>query len=228
MNDLTRFNEFLSRVDVDALRERYRRIKLVELDMPKNVQALECAYKQYWDMRENWPSYDGFYNIYKESIYYLLEQWRRDCGFSKETFYRGLPARIYRTWASLLTQIQGAYVAEDIYGKGKVEMGVDIDHSGKDLVIELGEGLRFPVQIKKESERPEARRRSNPRHTFIQITYAVPRDKYTQKGEVREPYKRWEREWGGKLERLDNGFIVFKRKMFEKDTLLHGLIEKRR
>ena len=44
MNDLTRFNRFLSRIDVDGLREKYRKIKLVELDMPKNVQALERPY----------------------------------------------------------------------------------------------------------------------------------------------------------------------------------------
>ena len=226
MSDLTRFNEFLSGIDVDALRDEYRHIKLVELDMPKPVQALKSTYEQYWDQRADWPEYGAFYEAYKESIYYRLEEWREHCGFSKETFYRGLPARIYRTWASLLTQVQGAYVAEDIYGKGKVEMGVDIDHSGKDIVIELGPGLRFPVQIKKLSERPEATRKRNPKHKFIEISYQVPSSgKYKKDGGVREPYKRWESEWGGKLERLDNGFVIFKRGMFEKDNLLRGLIE---
>ena len=225
MSDLTRFNDFLSGIDVDGLREKYRKIKLVELDMPKNVQALECAYAQYWQQRGDWPDYEPFYEIYRQSIFYLLEEWRKDCQFSHETFYRGLPARIYRTWASLLTQIQGAYVAEDIYGKGKVQMGVDIDHSGKDLVIELGEGMRFPVQIKKQSERHEAVRRANPRHRFIEITYEVPREKYKLDGQVREPYRRWEATWGTKLERLDNGFIVFKHAMFDRANLLKGLIE---
>ena len=104
-------------------------------------------------------------------------------------------------------------------------MGVDIDHSGKDLVIELGEDMKFPVQIKKRSERHEAVRRPNPRHRFISLTYEVPGDKFKLDGEVREPYKRWDAEWGDRLERLDNGFIIFKPKMFEKANLLEGLIE---
>lgn len=105
-------------------------------------------------------------------------------------------------------------------------MGVDIDHSGKDLVIELGDEMRFPVQIKKISMRPEATRERSPRHRFIEIAYKVPNtDKYKLDGEVRKPYKDWEDAWGDKLERLDNGFIIFKRRMFEKDNLLKGLIE---
>ena len=228
MSDLTDFNNFLASIDVDALREKYRPIKLVELDMPKDVQALTAAYEQYWDTRGRWPDYETFYKAYEGSLYDKLETWRKACGFSKETFYRGLPARIYRTWASLLTQIQGAYVAEDIFGKGNVDMGVDIDRSGKDIVIEVREGLRFPVQIKKESQRPEAARSANPRHTYIQITYAVPStDKFDKKGKVRKPYQRWEDKWGDKLERLDNGFIIFKHKVFQVDNLLKGLIEKK-
>lgn len=57
MSDLTRFNEFLSGINVDALREKYRHIKIVELDMPKEVQALKSIYAQYWDNRKNWPDY---------------------------------------------------------------------------------------------------------------------------------------------------------------------------
>ena len=36
-------------------------------------------------------------------------------------------------------------------------MGVDIDHSGKDMIINLGNSLgRMPIQIKKVSYRPES------------------------------------------------------------------------
>lgn len=226
MSDLIRFNEFLLGIDLVGLREKYRPIKLVELDMPKNVQALKCVYEQYWDNRNGWSDYEEFFGIYRNSIHEILEEWRKECGFSEETFYRGLPARIYRTWASLLTQIQGAYVAEDIYGKGKVEMGVSIDHSGKDLIIELGEGMRFPVQIKKESWRKEAVRRSGTGPKFIRVDYAVPAgEKYKKDGSVRKPYQDWQEKWGDKLEVLENGFIIFKREMFQRQNLLAGLIE---
>lgn len=227
--DLSRFNDFLSSIDLDSLGKEYRPIKIVELDMPKEVQALACIYKEYWDKRNSWVGYKEFYEIYKNSLHSELEEWRKKCQFSEETFYLGLPARIYRTWASLLTQIQGAYVAEEIYGKGEVEMGVGIDQSGKDLVITLPlpEKPRLPVQIKKLSGRLEARRKGNPKHSYIQIVYAVPPSgEYTPTGKKSKPYHDWKQKWGDRLDRLDNGFVIFKPEMFKLSNLLKGIIEK--
>ena len=226
MNDVDRFNEFLAGIDLETLREKYRHIKIVELDMPKNVQALSCIYSEYWEKRKDWPDYKEFYNRYLDLSRIELEAWRQKAMFSEETFYRGLPARIYRTWASILTQIQGAYVAETVYGKGKVEMGVDIDRMGKDIVIDLDDIGRMPIQIKKKSNRVEASRSSSPRHKFIKVEYEVPlRGPITKTGKESIPYKRWENEWGGKLERLDNGFVIFKKEMFLLRNLLRGLVE---
>lgn len=227
MSHVDQFNRFLLGIDLELLREKYKHIKIVELDMPKNVQALSCIYQEYWAKREDWPNYDVFYERYLESLSSELEEWRKRALFSKQTFYLGLPARIYRTWASLLTQIQGAYVAETVYGVGNVEMGVDIDHSGKDLVINLGESLgRIPVQIKKKSLRPEAQRSSSPRHRFIQVVYEVPSSgPLTKTGRESVPYKRWHEKWGNKLERLDNGFVIFKKEMFLLTNLLEGIVE---
>lgn len=142
-NDLERFENFLSNIDLEAHRHQYRNIKIVELDMPKSVQALRTLYGEYWEKRANWPDFDGFYTIYAASLAEALETWRTQALFSRETFYRGLPARIYRTWTSLLTQIQGAYVAETIFGAGNVRMNVSDDHRGKDLVIKLEEMGEF-------------------------------------------------------------------------------------
>ena len=227
MSHLNQFNLFLEGVDLSSYREQYRRIKIVELDMPKNVQALASIYKQYWQQKSNWPDYQDFYRVYKSSISVELEKWRRECQFSKETFYLGLPARIYRTWASLLTQIQGAYVAESIYGIGNVDMGVAIDHSGRDMVIDLGRGMgKLPIQIKKLTQRSEGRRIPNPKYKFIEVVYEVPAsDPLKKDGEMRKPYKRWLDKWGHKLTRLDNGFIVFKKEAFDFQELLKGLVE---
>ena len=226
--DLSRFNDFLSGIDLDSLGKEYRPIKIVELDMPKEVQALACIYKEYWDKRDAWVGYKEFYEIYKNSLHSELEEWRKKCQFSEETFCLGLPARIYRTWASLLTQIQGAYVAEELYGKGKVEMGVGIDQSGKDMVITLPvqqEKLRLPVQIKKLSRRPEARRKSNMKRKYKQIVYEVAPPEYTPKGRKSKPYQTWKRKWGDRLSQLDNGFVIFKPEMFKARNLLKGFIE---
>lgn len=222
---VNQFNDFLSRIDLVALRDKYKDIKIVELDMPKDVQALRCIYLEYWDKRKAWLEYEDFYEVYKQSLQSELESWRKKCQFSKETFYRGLPARIYRTWASLLTQIQGAYVAEKIHGKGKVAMGVDIDQSGKDIVIEFSKGMRLPVQIKKISARRDMPR-GTPRYKYIELRYAVPTSgPKTKTGKESKPYKDWEKEWSDKLTRLDNGFVIFKPAMFTVENLLAGIIE---
>lgn len=227
MRDVDKFNRFLAGIDLEDLRKKYRHIKIVELDMPKNVQALACIYDEYWERREDWPDYEAFYGIYKASLEKALEEWREKIMFSKETFDRGLPARIYRTWSSLLTQIQGAYVAETVWGNGKVRMGVNLDHSGRDIVIDLGNGLgRIPVQIKKESYRPEASRTSSPKNKYIRVIYAVPpSEPLTQTGKESIPYKRWHDQWKNKLERLDNGFVIFKAEAFQLPNLLEGIIE---
>ena len=77
--------------------------------------------------------------------------------FSKETFYRGLPAGIYRIWASLLTQIQAGYVAKSMYPK--VEMSADLDYKGVDIriFIDQKKAEYINIQIKKESVSREVR-----------------------------------------------------------------------
>ena len=223
---LESFNQFLTGIDLDLYRDKYRKIKIVELDMPKNVQALGTLYDEYWKKKSDWLDYEEFYEVYKKSKSNILEAWRVESRFSHETFYRGLPARIYRTWASILTQIQGAYVAEEIYGLGNVEMGVNLDHLGKDMVINLGDYGRMPIQIKKLTQRTEGQRSSKPKVSYIQVSYAVPTSgPYTKKGELRKPYKKWLHEWGHKLDQLDNGFVIFKRPAFEFQELIQGLVE---
>ena len=224
MKDHKRFEKFLSKIELDTYREQYQKVKIVELNMPKNIQPLHHLYQEYWEKRSNWCKFEDFYETYKKDLLKELERFRKKAGFSKETFYRGLPARIYRTWASLLTQIQGAYVAEEIYGKGKVEMSVSNDQQGKDIIFELPSYGRLPVQIKKKSRRPEARKSSTKKMIFVE--YEVPlHGELTKTGKKSVPYKRWHTEWSDRLIRLDNGFIIFKKEMFELQNLLRGILE---
>ena len=66
-----------------------------------------------------------------------------------------MPARIYRTWASLLTQIQGGYVAATMYRR--VDMSADLDYAGIDMRIVVDDAQSINVQVKKETMSREVR-----------------------------------------------------------------------
>ena len=48
-NKLEQFNDFLSQIDLGKYRSKYAKIKLVELDLPINIQAIKFLYECYWD-----------------------------------------------------------------------------------------------------------------------------------------------------------------------------------
>lgn len=217
MSALERFEEFLSGIELDRYREKYSPIKLVELDLPKGIQALTHIYKLYWDRRDSFFNFERFYDLYSRDLSGELEQFRIKTRFSEETFYLGLPARIYRTWASLLTQIQAGYVAESVFGNGSVKMSAGLDWQGIDICINR-DGREVNVQIKKETLSREVRlphpvTRKNKQ--IINLEYEVPGcDPLTPTGKESQRFKRWKEKWDGKLERLDNGFIIFRPGMF--------------
>ena len=133
--DLRRFNQFLAGIDLAACRARFAHIKLVELNLPRNIQAIPFLYREYWERRDDFPLFDEFFETYRTELRRELPDFRKRTMFSRETFNLGLPARIYRTWASLLTQIQGGYAAEAVYGRGNVEMSADLDYRGIDIRV---------------------------------------------------------------------------------------------
>lgn len=222
------FENFLAGVDLEGYRERYSPIKTVELNLPKQIHPLAAMYECYWAGRPaSYPCYEEFYDAwYLPSVAQEAEEFRVRSRFSKETFYLGLRARIYRTWASVLTQIQGAYVAEEIYGVGNVHMSVSQDHRGRDIIFTIPDIGDFGVQIKKSSERKDAlTRRTSDGGGLIDIDYEVPSaPPLTPVRQQRSKgYQRWEKKWGRLLRRLDNGFIVFRDEMFVPKRLLRAL-----
>lgn len=222
MSDRERFEKFLSGIDLDGYRSEYSKIKLVELDLPRGIQALKHLYGLYWENRGDFPEFEKFYKTYSGDLSGELERFRKEARFSRETFHLGLPARIYRTWASLLTQIQAGYVAESVFGDGSVEMSAELDWQGIDMRISYS-GRRVNVQVKKESLSREVRKPhpiKKRNQTIINLVYEVPGcDPVTPTGKESVPFKRWREKWSGKLDRLDNGFIVFRPMMFGKDEL---------
>ena len=222
MSGLKAMNTFLAGVDLAKYRQKYSHIKLVELDLDRNIQALHHLYREYWERRKDFPSYEKFYGIYSGELKKELENFRKEKMFSKETFYRGLPARIYRTWAALLTQIQGGYAAEKIYGKGNIIMNADLDYRGIDMKIKDG-GESINIQIKKETMSREVRtpwQITKRNEKIVMVTYEVPAAApLTKTGKPSKPFNDWQNKWNGKLKRLDSGFIIFLPEMFSRDDI---------
>ncbi|MBI3034473.1 TaqI family restriction endonuclease [Candidatus Woesearchaeota archaeon] len=104
VNYRRKFEQFLESVDLGRYREKYRPIKLVEMDLPKNIHALATIYRTYWE-EKRFIDFDEFYSEYLKEKESNLEDFRIKIGMCDKCFYKGLPARIYRTWASLITQI---------------------------------------------------------------------------------------------------------------------------
>lgn len=213
------FKTFLGSLDLELYRSNYRAVKIVEMDLPKQIQALDLLYSIYWDQRR-FIDFDEFYREYLSAYKKDIETFRKKIMMCRKCFYRGLPARIYRTWASIITQIQAGYVAAAVFTGGRVEMSSALDHKGADFrVLYRGKALNY--QVKKETFSREVRRQRTSKDKldgeFIDIGYFVPRDEYFQKpenkkGEPRKPYLRFKND--KTIERLSNGFVVFTSVLF--------------
>jgi hypothetical protein len=216
---LEQFDEFLQNVDLGGYREKYRPIKIVEMDLPKDIQAISMLYKVYWEDK-NLLDFDSFFKEYLKEKNKELENFRVKTTMCKDCFYRGLPARIYRTWASIITQIHGGYVAESVFGEGTVAMSEELDHQGADFQVTY-KGTKLNYQVKKETHSREVRKQKVTKTKidgeFVDILYNVPgRDVFenpkTLKGELRKPYKDFMA--NKNLKRFDNGFVVFTPNIF--------------
>jgi len=219
MGYLEQFTTFLKSVPLDKYREEYRPIKIVEMDLPKNIQAIQILYKVYWDEKK-FLSFDDFYKRYLKEKKELLEEFRKKIRMCKTCFYLGLPARIYRTWASLVTQIHGGYVAESVFGMSSVNMSEDLDHAGADFRV-IYKGKKINYQVKKETMSREVRTAKKGKvkidGEFIDIKYNVPSGDYFTNpkklnGEFKTPYLRFIQD--KTLHRFENGFVVFTQEAF--------------
>jgi len=214
MNKSEKFEKFLESVNLVAYRKKYRPIKLVEMDLPKEIQAIAMLYKVYW-AEKRFIDFESFYKEYLRTHKTDVESFRVKITMCKDCYYRGLPARIYRTWASLITQIHAGYVAESVFGDGSVTMSVDLDHEGADFQVIYREKV-LNYQVKKNSFSREIRQSKRIgkqiEGQFIDIKYEVPSDDYfvnskKKDGKYKLPYLRFIQ--NKELKRLPNGFVIF-------------------
>lgn len=226
MTKLEELEYFLENVDLLKYRSCYAPIKIVEMDLPKDIQALDLLYKVYWGQRRFIP-YEEFYKEYEGFYKKNLEIFRKKIQMCKTCFYKGLPARIYRTWASIITQIHAGYVAESVFGNGCIEMSVALDHQGADFRVSY-KGKKLNYQVKKETFSREVRKEKKTKRRidgkFIDIIYKVPNFDIMQNpsrksGGFKKAFSEFKRGWldTGKIKLLKNGFVVFTGKIFEEE-----------
>ncbi len=219
------FDKFLESVDLAFYRREYSTIKLVEMDLSRDVQAINPLYEVYW-RRRDFLDYGEFYEEYLKMRKKAIEEFRKKIMMCKKCFYKGLPARIYRTWASIITQIHAGYVAESVFGEGTVSMSEELDRKGADFRVEY-EGKALNYQVKKESFSREVRQEKQHAKKglsgeFLTIFYKVPnfdtiRNPTKRNGEYKKSYSEFKREWldTERIKVMKNGFVVFTSKIFE-------------
>ena len=221
IKDTLSFESFLERIDLDEYREKYKPVKIVEMDLPRDIQALDLMYETYWNKREYFD-FDAFYACYEKRYEKDIETFREKIMMCSDCFYRGLPARIYRTWASIITQIHAGYIAERVFGDGTVAMSTELDRKNADIQVYY-KGCTLNYQVKKRTQSREVRRPKTGKQLLegeaIDIEYAVPPQHIfdnpkKQNGEYRKPYLDFVHNKG--LKQLDNGFVVFTPEVFSK------------
>lgn len=226
---LAQFTNFLKTVDLQSYREQFQFIKTVEMDLPKQIQALRTIYEQYWQNKCALAEpvlFDDYYKVYWDEHENDIIKFWHTTGFGTncDCFKKGLKARIYRTWVALITQIHGGYVAESVFGKNSVKMGTELDHKNVDILVVNSDGtVNLKIQIKKETHRPEiARMHKNVTSTggIVDVYYIVPNyNEYEnepyykigkRKNELRDSLKEFIKfNTKGTLDRLPNGFVIF-------------------
>ena len=207
------FDKFLKTVPLKDYRKKYSSIKIVEMDLPKEIQAINLLYKVYWEEKQ-FISFEKFYKRYLEEKKELLEKFRKKTTMCQDCFVRGIEARTYRTWAGLITQIHGGYVAESVFGKGTVSMSRELDSLGADIRVKYKNHI-LNYQVKKTSfsgvmSRMPLPRKKKTEGENIDIKYEVPTclsDPKTKKGDFRLPYLRFLED--KRTASFENGFVVF-------------------
>jgi len=224
---LQQFTDFVRHIPLEEYRQKYAPIKIVEMDLPKEIQALKTIYEQYWENKDNLAeplNFDEYYKIYLKDTEGKRQDFRDKSRFGNDCscFDRGLEARIYRTWTALITQIHAGYVAESVFGIGAVQMSSELDHNGIDFLITKKNKELLKIQVKKVSHRLESRIERKLEKDIHIIEYSVPTgDVYYKvgknKGEPKPQFLIFEEfdPNNGILRRYDNGFIVFTPKVFE-------------
>ena len=211
--------DFLSNIDLEGYRKKYRPYMSVEENLPKNIQILDFIYDIYWEERKL-LSFDEFIQkVIDSKIDELKNYNRKRNGFDESSdvvfplFLKGWIARQYRTWASIITQIQLGYLYEELYPNDKVLMNNVLDSNGIDMRVEG----KKDYGVKKVSKRQDIHINDKEKEGVVAIKYWVPniddlKNPKKMNGDYRTGYLAFKED--GRLDFLENGFIIFNKKVF--------------
>lgn len=220
LKDLEKYRDFLQTIPLNEYREKLKDIKWVEQDLPKEMLPLASIFKHYWEERQFLNFDEWFETFWKElntnpQSKEALRQFKRYY-FDKNNdgwFKKGFKARMYRTWVSVLTQLDFCYMFEYICAReGKnlqLEANAELDARGIDArVNDIG------FQIAKISQRKEARTVGE-KKAVVTIPYAVFNiEEFERKCESprvkdKSGYRKALASFRKYFIRLQNGFVVF-------------------
>ncbi len=216
------YRAFLQSIPLAEYRETLKDVKWVEQDLYPEMLPLASIFRNYWHNQNfldfgSW--FDQFWNeLHSNPLSVSAIKDFKKYYFDKDNdgwFRLGFKARMYRTWVSLLTQIDFYYVLSYVIAKRgyriTFEANAVLDQKGIDLRIG---GLDFGIS--KVSQRKEARSGGSKR--LIVLPYAVFNIKdFTRKSmssrvtpASRMAYKKSVEAFNNYFIQLDNGFVVFK------------------
>jgi len=220
LKDIKRYREFLETIPLDKYRQELKDIKWVEQDLPKEMLPLASIFKYYWEERQ-FLNFERWFEIFWKELNTKPESKQALKEFKKYYFdkngdgwfKKGFKARMYRTWISVLTQLDFCFTFEYICAKEskklQLETNAELDAKGIDArVNEIG------FQIAKISQRKEARAVGVKKRIII-IPYAVfNMEEFKKKCESprvkdKTSYRKTLDSFHKYFICLQNGFVVF-------------------
>ena len=153
---LEAFEDFLKCLDLESYQEKYRPIKTVEQDLPRELNPLPDLYDHYWKPNGNtlhFPDFETFFDQWWEKRLRPLNEFIRKYfwGCSYEFVRLGLEARLYRTAVSIWTQFHFCY-RWNASCQLRLTATWELDAQGIDAQIQAEDRL-IGIQIKKETYR---------------------------------------------------------------------------
>lgn len=222
ITDLEKYRKFLESIPLNRYREELKDIKWVEQDLLKEILPLASIFKYYWEDR-NFLSFDEWFKIFWKEINTnqksrkALKDFKRYF-FNKslgenDWFKKGFRARMYRTWVSVLTQLDFCYMFEYVCAKERKNLQLyctaELDIKGIDAIVN-----NIGFQVAKISQRKEARTAGR-KKTVVTIPYAVfnieefVRRCKSQRVKDKSGYRKALASFYKYFIRLQNGFVVF-------------------
>lgn len=228
IEDLKKYRKFLESIPLDKYREELKDIKWVEQDLVPQLFPLRSIYTNYWDGRNFLSFEDWFDKFWKElqqnqsqKISDLKELVRAHRKFYEDKVnnnlnnkvFLGFKARMYRTWVSVLTQLDFCYMFEYICAnKGRnlqLMSSAELDAQGIDAKVkDIG------FQISKISQRSVALRIGR-KTRIVEIPYVVwdieeLKEKIQNpRTRIKEVYQKMVASFEKYFIQLQNGFVVF-------------------